>query len=194
MKKMTEKFEGFPIAYKPGNFWMYPNVMDKWWRDLTGSEHKVLDFILRRTVGFKKLKDKISLSQIEKGVGKLDNGTGLTRPPIIKAIKGLVEKGFIKKTRNKKINEYTLIVKDFNQTSKEPLPIASKDNLHTINTNTINTNTINNDFLYKKENKKPFYMGEEMRKKNGKWMVIPKDGGPWCEYADKEDKIEWRNK
>jgi len=35
-------------------------------------------------------------------------------------------------------------------------------------------------------------MGEEMRKKNGVWMVIPKDGGPWCEYTDKEEKIEWK--
>ena len=194
---MTEKFEGFPITYNYGDFWRYPNVMNKWWRYLTGSEHKVLDFILRHTVGFKKLNDKISLSQIETGVGKLDNGTGLTRPPIIKAIKGLVEKGFIKKARNKKINEYTLVVKDLNQTSKEPLPITSKDNLHTIYNNTINNITKEKASSYKlkiRKDIKPFYRGEEMRWSKDKWWVLPNDGGEWLEFADKEDKIEWRNK
>jgi hypothetical protein len=36
--------------------------------------------------------------------------------------------------------------------------------------------------------------GEEMRftKNNKKWWVIPKEGGPWCEFADKESEIEWK--
>jgi hypothetical protein len=49
-------------------------------------------------------------------------------------------------------------------------------------------------FLEDKKKGKPFYRGEEMRKKDGKWYVVPKEGGPWCEFADKETEIEWKNK
>jgi len=197
MKKETKKFKGFLYKLEPGDFWQYPSIMDNYWKDLSGSEHKILDFILRRTYGFDKREDRISYSQFEKGVGKIDKGPGPTRPTIIKAINGLIEKGFIKKTRNKKINNYALIVKDFNQISKDNLPIASKDNLHTINNITINNITKEDIFSYKfrkRKDIKPFYMGEEMRWSQGQWWVIPNDGGEWLEFADKENKIEWRKK
>ena len=42
------------------------------------------------------------------------------------------------------------------------------------------------------KNKKPYYNGLSMVKKFGKWMVIPKDGGTWLDFNDKEDKIEWK--
>ena len=193
-KKKIEQFIGFPIKPRKGDFWMYPTVMDNYWQFLSGSEQKVLDFILRHTWGFRKPSDEISLSQLESGVGKLDKGTGLTSPTIIKAIKGLISKGFMEKVNGKRANEYKLVVKEINQPSKESIPIASKDNLHTIYTNTIDINTINKDYFssYKKSDLKPFYMGEEMRMKDGRWMVIPREGGPWCEYADKVEKIEWK--
>lgn len=39
--------------------------------------------------------------------------------------------------------------------------------------------------------KKPYYKrtGEEMRLSKGKWWVIPKNGGQWLEFADKESEI-----
>lgn len=41
--------------------------------------------------------------------------------------------------------------------------------------------------------KKPFYDGQEMREKpQGKWWVIPNEGGEWLEYAGKLKDIEWR--
>jgi DNA polymerase/3'-5' exonuclease PolX len=40
--------------------------------------------------------------------------------------------------------------------------------------------------------KKPFYEGRAMRQKNGKWYVVPDDGGEWLEFADDESKIEWK--
>jgi len=40
--------------------------------------------------------------------------------------------------------------------------------------------------------KKPFYEGQEMRLSKGKWWVIPKEGGSWLEFADTENKIEWK--
>jgi hypothetical protein len=39
---------------------------------------------------------------------------------------------------------------------------------------------------------KPYFRGEEMRLKGKKWFVIPKDGGPWLEFAGKESEIEWK--
>lgn len=50
---------------------------------------------------------------------------------------------------------------------------------------------IKEDISFSKK-KKPFYRGEEMRKKNGVWFVIPKEGGDWLEFADKETEIEWK--
>jgi len=41
--------------------------------------------------------------------------------------------------------------------------------------------------------KKPYYMNQPMiwSQAKRKWFVID-DGGEWLEYADKENKIEWR--
>ena len=39
---------------------------------------------------------------------------------------------------------------------------------------------------------KPFYENQEMRFSKGKWWVIPSSGGPWLEYADTKNKIEWK--
>lgn len=39
---------------------------------------------------------------------------------------------------------------------------------------------------------KPHYWGCEMRKAQGKWWVIPADGGKWLEFNGREEEIEWR--
>ena len=31
-----------------------------------------------------------------------------------------------------------------------------------------------------------------MRKVDGKWKVIPRDGGSWLEFAGDESEIEWK--
>ncbi len=43
----------------------------------------------------------------------------------------------------------------------------------------------------KKIEKKPFYRGDRMIKKRGKWYVIDKQG-EWLEFAGKEDDITWK--
>lgn len=196
MKEFLEKFIGFSPKLKKGEFWMYPRVMDNYWQYLNGSEQKALDFILRHTLGFGKDADQISLTQLERGVGKLDKGTGLTRPSIIKAIKGLEDKGFIKKVSTKKTNIYKLTVKENYQLGKNSLPIISKHNLYTINRSTINNLTRDKSSDYesgKRWGEKPFYLGEEMRFSRNKWWVIPNDGGEWLEFAGSTKKdIEWR--
>ncbi|MDD5639279.1 MAG: replication protein [Candidatus Pacebacteria bacterium] len=196
MDKFLEKFIGFSSKLKKGEFWMYPRIMDDYWQCLNGSEQKVLDFILRHTLGFGKNTDQISLTQLERGVGKLDKGTGLSRPSIIKAIRGLIDKGFIEKVNTKRTNIYKLVVKENYQFSKNSLPAISKYNLHTIDKSTINNLTkdkASNYELGKRWGEKPFYWGEEMRFSKGKWWVIPNDGGEWLEFAGSIKKdIEWK--
>lgn len=119
MDNEQKKFPGFPPEMKK-NFWMYPRAMDAWWHELSGSEQKCLDFILRRTWGWEKSSDEISLTQFEKGIGKNDKGTGLSQRQIVTAIKGLESKGYIliKKDRGR-TNEYSLVVQKMHQGSEK---------------------------------------------------------------------------
>ena len=40
MNNKPEKFIGFPNNPQKGDFWMYPTVMDNYWKYLNGSEQK----------------------------------------------------------------------------------------------------------------------------------------------------------
>jgi hypothetical protein len=67
---------------------------------LSEAELRVLLYIMRRTFGFKKKADAISLSQLTGGIRKrdgsvLDHGTGLSRPAVLKAVTGLQAKNII---------------------------------------------------------------------------------------------------
>jgi len=67
---------------------------------LSGAEVKVLLYIIRRTFGFKKNADAISIEQICSGIvtksGKrLDMGTGLGRTAVTDALRSLKEKNII---------------------------------------------------------------------------------------------------
>ena len=67
---------------------------------LSGAELKVLLYICRRTFGFKRGSDNISLNQMLSGIVKkdgtrLDNGTGLSKSTLLKAIKSLVDMNLI---------------------------------------------------------------------------------------------------
>ena len=39
--------------------------------------------------------------------------------------------------------------------------------------------------------KKPYFQGMQMRKKDGKWFVLPGDGGQWLEFAGREKDIQF---
>lgn len=72
---------------------------------LAESELRVLIYIIRRTFGFKKESDTISLKQLVEGIttrdGRvLDHGTGMSKPGVTKGAKGLVTKGVIVAIRN----------------------------------------------------------------------------------------------
>ncbi len=73
--------------------------------NLSEAELRVLIYILRRTFGFKKESDTISLKQMVEGIttrdGRtLDQGTGMSKPGVTKGVKGLVAKGVILAIRN----------------------------------------------------------------------------------------------
>src|SRR5437868_15196053 len=95
------KFRGFQNP----NYTIVPDeLFDELLALLTGAELKILLYIIRRTFGFKKDSDEISLSQICKGIVKkdgqvLDQGTGLSQSTAQIAIRGLEEKNIITATR-----------------------------------------------------------------------------------------------
>src|SRR3954466_979968 len=68
--------------------------------DLSGAELKVLLYIIRRTFGFKRESDNISLSQMLTGLktqdGRvLDRGVGLSKKTLLVALRALRERGVI---------------------------------------------------------------------------------------------------
>lgn len=58
---------------------------------LLGSEYQVVFFVLRKTYGWNKKHDIISLTQFEKG-------TGLSRPTVVKTLKNVLIKNLLVKT------------------------------------------------------------------------------------------------
>ena len=72
---------------------------------LSPTEWKVCTYVVRRTFGWKKASDRISLEQICHGIvrrdgSRLDHGTQLDRKTAIKALRGLESKGVIVAQRN----------------------------------------------------------------------------------------------
>jgi phage replication O-like protein O len=95
------KFQGFQF---PTTTPVPDEVFDVLMPQLSGAELKVLMYICRRTFGFKKESDSISLHQIATGIttrdGRvLDGGTGLCKRHVIRALKVLEKKNIIKVTR-----------------------------------------------------------------------------------------------
>ena len=101
-KKQQRIFNGFEQA----NTTPVPDVLfDELLADLSGAELKVLMYIIRRTKGFKKDADAISLSQFENGIVKtdgtvLDRGCGLGRETICKALLSLEKRQCIKSEKH----------------------------------------------------------------------------------------------
>jgi hypothetical protein len=95
------KFPGFQF---PTTTPVPDEVFDVLMPQLSGAELKVLLYICRRTFGFKKTSDSISLHQIAHGIttrdGRvLDGGTGLCKRHVIRALKVLENKNIIKVIR-----------------------------------------------------------------------------------------------
>lgn len=99
----TPAFEGF----EPANTTPVPDILfDQYLSRLREAELKALLYIIRRTWGFKKNEDAISLQQFREGITKsngekLDNGCGIRdKTTILKALLDLVKKGFIEQVKS----------------------------------------------------------------------------------------------
>src|SRR5687768_9718443 len=101
------RFKGFIIP----RYTQVPDALfDELMAYLSGAELKVLLYIIRRTFGFKKDSDNISLSQICHGIKTregevLDNGTGLSLSTVQIAVKGLLEKNCVLSARNRSVKK-----------------------------------------------------------------------------------------
>ena len=102
---MADTFDGSDWAMWEGlsdpHTTQFPDVLlDKVMAHVTPAEWKVICYIVRRTWGFKKSDDAISLKQMVEGITRkdgrvLDHGTGLSRSGVKNAIKSLEEKGVV---------------------------------------------------------------------------------------------------
>lgn len=105
-------FPGFHYWDSRKQFLKYPMIMQEYWHVLSGSEQKVIDFIIRQTFGWKKQSDTIAISQFTDGIKK-NRGTGLSASQVKRAINGLEKKGFIEVKRRKGCpSTFTLRVSD----------------------------------------------------------------------------------
>ena len=97
IKAYMEKFKGFS---RPNTTPTPDELFDVFLTQLTHAELKVLLYIVRRTFGFKKDTDSISLKQISSGITtkdgrELDRGAGLSKQGAITAVQNLEKKGLI---------------------------------------------------------------------------------------------------
>lgn len=81
-------------------------ILDRWMSHLTGAELKVLLYVARRTYGFGKGSDRISLQQIARGIRRrngsaLDLGTGLSVSSVARSAKSLEERGLLLRQQNR---------------------------------------------------------------------------------------------
>ena len=96
------EYEGFS---SPNGTIVPDDVFDKLMPHLSVIELRVLLYVIRRTCGFKKDSDTISLSQVVSGItthdGRvLDQGAGVSKPSAIKAVRLLEAKKIIVKQAN----------------------------------------------------------------------------------------------
>jgi hypothetical protein len=96
------RFGGFAI---PNGTYVPDEVFDLLMPRLSDIELRVLLYIIRRTFGFKKGADDISLKQMVEGIQTLDGrvldgGCGLSRPSVSKAVRGLATKNIVTATAN----------------------------------------------------------------------------------------------
>src|SRR3954451_22168029 len=104
---MTDTTEPYEFSgFLSPNTTPVPDVLfDELLLQLDNAELRVLLYIIRRTYGFKKSSDDISISQMVDGITRkdgtvLDGGTGLARSSVKRAIIGLLEKNIIVRKHN----------------------------------------------------------------------------------------------
>lgn len=100
--KPVERFGGFT---RPHYTQVPDELFDQLLPTLSLVELRVLLYIIRRTFGFKKDEDQISVSQMVEGIvtrdgRRLDHGTGLSKGGVRKGLRGLLEREIIEAIQN----------------------------------------------------------------------------------------------
>lgn len=133
----------FPALNFPGfaspNYTQVPDeLFDLLMPQLSECELRVLLYVIRRTFGFKRDSDAISLSQLVNGIvtregQRLDYGAGVARSSAVRAIKGLTEKGVIVATKRSSVqrgNETTTYALRFHDSKTLASEVATKNQVH----------------------------------------------------------------
>jgi hypothetical protein len=127
MASAAPLFSGFSNP----NYTMVPDqLFDELMPDLSGAELKVLLYIIRRTFGFKRDADAISISQLLAGIttadGRiLDRGVGLSKPALLAALRSLSAQRIIIVERRRSLtrgNEPTVYRLNIGTAHKENAP------------------------------------------------------------------------
>ncbi len=98
-------------GYAGPNYTQVPDeLFDEQLPDLSGAELKVLLYIMRRTFGFKRESDNISISQMLNGLRarngrQLDRGVGLSKKTLLLAIRSLEEQDIIMTERRRSVEK-----------------------------------------------------------------------------------------
>ncbi len=106
---MANKRDAKPAfrGFRSPNYTQVPDeLFDELLPELSGAELKVLLYIIRRTFGFKRDSDSISLSQMLNGIQTrdgqpLDRGAGVSKPTLLQALRSLEERRIIQTERRR---------------------------------------------------------------------------------------------
>src|SRR4051812_27474234 len=104
----SEKAYKFRGVASPNTTQVPDQYFDELLPVLSGAELKALLYVTRRTFGFKRDSDNISLSQLLHGIttkdGRvLDRGTGLSKPTLLAALRSLTAMGAIVPKRRRSL-------------------------------------------------------------------------------------------
>src|SRR5215217_706545 len=125
-------------GYAGPNYTPVPDeLFDEQLPDLSGAELKVLLYVIRRTFGFKRDSDTISLSQMLNGLRardgrRLDRGVGLSKKTLLLAIKSLEEKNVVLTERRRSAEKgdeptsYSLNVRSASSVEETKPPVGEK--------------------------------------------------------------------
>jgi len=166
--------------FKP-NFTQIPNVfLDNIMSELTEKELKVLLYIMRRTYGFSKGEDRISLTQFSDGIitrsGQIvDTGCGVSRSNVVLAIDMLLEKKLITKKESKEGNLYGV---NLNYTlTKRKQVVSNQDQQDEVGSPKSGLEVVlNQDSQYKVQNKELLRNTPKENSTDSNEPVLPSQG------------------
>lgn len=177
---MSKQF--FPNSTQIPNYFL-----DEVLLTLSGAELKVMLYLMRRTYGFQKKSDRVSISQICKGIKtkkgvQLDNGTGLNNRTVMKGIASLEEKDLILVEKELgKVNFYKLNLKPVYKNYTSEQNNTSVEKVHYTSVEKATGTSVENVHSQKKVSK------ESIQKK-----VYTHFDKFWDFYPKKEDKKKAR--